>query len=101
MAMDDGGRQGTSDSGSLMTDGLTGEGPRHRDAGGDFVRDGLLDVPEGGRDNVDGGAHSGAVGGEKGAVAVTMAGETTRGYVAQDSYVEPNSPDAIAEEYEG
>jgi hypothetical protein len=50
---------------------------------------------------VDGGAHSGAVGGEKGAIAVTMAGETTRGYVAQDSFVEPNSPDAIAEEYEG
>ena len=101
MVTEEGRRRETSDSEGLMTDGVTGEGMRERDPGGDFVRDGFLDVPEGGRDNVGGGAHSGAVGGEKGAIAVTMAGETTRGYVERDAYVEPNSPEAIAEEYEG
>jgi hypothetical protein len=51
-------------------------------------------------DAVDGGALSGAVGGEKGAVAATMAGETVRGSIAREKYVEPNSPEAAAEEYE-
>lgn len=49
-------------------------------------------------DAVDGGAQSGGVGGEKGAVAATMAGDTVRGSLSQADYVEPNSPEAAQDD---